>query len=97
MKATGSLMFTVEARRQIRRPNPEGRKKAEFRRPNRLPVGLEPRQFQKQKLNRYTILGHRSPGAAWERALSGFGFRPSFGLRPSGFGLPLSGFGLPPS
>src|ERR1035437_1710416 len=90
-RMNGAQMFmTGESRipkADDRNPKAEDRKKAETRRPNRLPVGLEPRQFQKQKLNSYTIPGHRSPGAAWKRPLSGFGIRPSFGLRDSAFGF----------
>jgi hypothetical protein len=70
-----------------RNPKAEGRKKAEFRRPNRLPADPGLRRFQKQKLKGQRTLGRLRPVAWWKRVLSAFGIRPSFGLRASGFGF----------
>ena len=71
-------VFQVKAHEaEIRRPKPEGRRKAEIRRPNeadsRNACGL--------------TAGSRNQSASRSFGLRRFGFRPSFGLRPSDFGF----------
>src|ERR1035437_1710414 len=97
MKSTGFLMFTVEARRQIRRPNPEGRKKAESRSPKAV-VSMRPQDCDDPEWYSCSASASGTDAVPDQPvACSAFGFRPSFGLRPSGFGHPLSGFGFLPS
>ena len=70
-----------------RRPKPEGRKKAEIRRPKPrarpLAVGSVERAPDGSPASALITGTSFDPVSAH----SAFGFRPSFGLRPSGFGL----------
>jgi prepilin-type N-terminal cleavage/methylation domain-containing protein len=80
---------------EIRRPKAERSPKSEGRRP-RLEV-RNPITAVREEGPNGRWLGRFNPGAAsevaaptpagWQLRISGFGFRPSFGLRPSDFGL----------